>query len=84
MKHPAQVDLTVGPMSQHFRTLAIPAALGMVWIVSPSMVFLVGAAFALLSLSLSQLIPAAPDQGMETVFTSPAEKPSSPVRDANT
>ena len=31
MKHPAQVDLTVGPMSQHFRTLAIPAALEMVF-----------------------------------------------------
>ena len=31
MKHPAQVDLTVGPMSQHFRTLAIPAALGMIF-----------------------------------------------------
>ena len=31
MKPPAHVDLTVGPMSQHFRTLAIPAALGMVF-----------------------------------------------------
>jgi len=31
MKRKAQVDLTVGPMSQHYRTLAIPAALGMVF-----------------------------------------------------
>lgn len=38
MKHPAQVDLTVGPMSQHFRTLAIPAALGMVFNTAYNMV----------------------------------------------
>jgi Na+-driven multidrug efflux pump len=31
MKRKAQVDLTVGPMSRHYRTLAIPAALGMVF-----------------------------------------------------
>jgi len=31
MKRSAQIDLTVGPMSQHFRTLAVPAALGMVF-----------------------------------------------------
>ena len=31
MKRHAQVDLTTGPMSQHFKTLAIPAALGMVF-----------------------------------------------------
>ncbi|NNE81239.1 MAG: MATE family efflux transporter [Silicimonas sp.] len=31
MKRKAQVDLTTGPMSQHFKTLAIPAALGMVF-----------------------------------------------------
>jgi Na+-driven multidrug efflux pump len=31
MKPAAQVDLTVGPMSEHFRRLAIPAALGMVF-----------------------------------------------------
>ncbi len=31
MRPAAHVDLTVGPMSQHFRTLAIPAALGMVF-----------------------------------------------------
>lgn len=31
MSRKAQVDLTDGPMSEHFRTLAIPAALGMVF-----------------------------------------------------
>ena len=31
MKRKAQVDLTIGPMSRHYRTLAIPAALGMVF-----------------------------------------------------
>ena len=31
MRPAAQVDLTVGPMSQHFRRLAVPAALGMIF-----------------------------------------------------
>ena len=31
MKPSTQVDLTTGPMSRHFRTLAIPAAVGMVF-----------------------------------------------------
>ena len=31
MRPSAHVDLTVGPMSQHFRRLAIPAALGMIF-----------------------------------------------------
>ena len=31
MKQASQVDLTTGPMAGHFRTLAIPAALGMVF-----------------------------------------------------
>jgi hypothetical protein len=40
----------------------------MVWIVSPAMVFLIGAGFAVVSLLLSQMIPTAPERGMETVF----------------
>jgi len=31
MKQPEQIDLTSGHLSQHFRTLAIPAAIGMVF-----------------------------------------------------
>jgi len=39
-----------------------------VWIFSPPLVFLIGAGFALVSLLLSQMIPGAPERGMETVF----------------
>jgi hypothetical protein len=41
----------------------------MVWIVSPALVFLIGAGFAMLSLLLSQMIPGAPERGLETVFS---------------
>ena len=52
----------------HIAAVILPFVLGMVWIASPPLVFLIGAVFALLSLLLSQLIPGAPEQGMETVF----------------
>jgi hypothetical protein len=46
----------------------VPAALGMVWMFSPSMVFFFGAGFALLSLIAAQLIPRHPVQGHEVSF----------------
>ncbi|WP_095497579.1 MFS transporter [Paraferrimonas haliotis] len=50
----------------HIAAVIIPVLLGMVWIVSPAAVFYVGAGFALCSLMLARLIPANPEQGMET------------------
>ena len=41
---------------------------GIVWINSHSAVFLIGAAFALCSLVLSQNVPQSPEQGNEVVF----------------
>jgi hypothetical protein len=52
----------------HIAAVILPFALGMVWIVSPAMVFLIGAGFAVVSLLLSQMVPTAPERGMETVF----------------
>jgi hypothetical protein len=52
----------------HIAAVILPFALGMVWIVSPAMVFLIGAGFAAVSLLLSQMVPTAPERGMETVF----------------
>ena len=52
----------------HIAAVILPVALGMVWIVSPPLVFLIGAGFAMASLLLSQMIPGAPENGMETVF----------------
>jgi len=62
----------------HIAAVVLPVTLGMLWIVSPALVFIIGAGFAVLSLLLSQLIPAAPERGLETVFTQaqllPAER----------
>ena len=49
----------------HIAAVIIPAALGLVWVVSHSAVFLVGAGFALCSLILSQNIPRRPAKGNE-------------------
>jgi hypothetical protein len=49
----------------HIAAIVVPVALGMVWIVSPAAVFLIGAGFAVCSLLLSQNIPARPDEGNE-------------------
>ena len=61
----------------HIAAVIIPAALGLVWVVSHSAVFLVGAGFALCSLILSQNIPRRPTKGNEVnwgaVRTAPTE-----------
>jgi hypothetical protein len=50
----------------HIAAVVLPALLGLVWVIKPSAVFLIGAALALASLIISQLIPDRPDQGLET------------------
>lgn len=52
----------------HIAAVVIPAALGFVWIVSSSAVFLIGAVFAVCSLLLSQNIPSRPAEGNEVVW----------------
>jgi MFS family permease len=49
----------------HIAAVVIPAALGLVWVVSHSAVFLVGTGFALCSLILAQNIPRRPVEGNE-------------------
>jgi predicted MFS family arabinose efflux permease len=51
----------------HIAAVIIPAALGMVWIWSNSIVFYVGVGFALCSLLLAQNIPRRPAPGNETL-----------------
>ena len=50
----------------HIAAVMLPAALGLLWLHSPSMVFLCGTGFAACSLVLSLLIPVEPAQGRET------------------
>jgi len=52
----------------HIAAVAIPAALGLVWVVSHSAVFLIGTGFAFCSLLLAQNIPARPVEGNEVVW----------------
>jgi hypothetical protein len=49
----------------HIAAVVIPAALGLVWVVSHSAVFLVGTGFAICSLILAQNIPRRPVEGNE-------------------
>ena len=52
----------------HIAAVVVPAALGLVWVVSHSAVFLVGTAFAVCSLLLAQNIPSRPNEGNEVVW----------------
>ena len=67
---PADIASTAGVSFtiNHIAAVVVPALLGMVWLGSPSAVFLIGASFAAASLLLSQNIPAQPAMGNEAVF----------------
>ena len=65
MASSAGVSFTIN----HIAAVVIPAALGMVWIWSHSLVFYIGACFALASLIAAQYIPKIPSPGNETSFT---------------
>ena len=52
----------------HIAAVVLPVALGFLWIISPSLVFLCGSAIAVCSLVLSQLVPDRPERGMETTL----------------
>ena len=53
----------------HIAAVVIPAAFGLLWLVSPALVFLCGAGMAFISLLLSLLIPPNPTRGKETVLS---------------
>lgn len=50
----------------HIAAVVIPAAFGLLWLVSPALVFFIGAGMALVSLLLSLLVPEQPQPGRET------------------
>ena len=68
---PADIASTAGVSFSinHIAAVVLPVILGMLWIISPAMVFIAGALLAAISLLLSQLIPGMPGQGTETVFS---------------
>ena len=52
----------------HIAAVGLPLLLGLVWLVSPSLVFLTAALMAIISLGLALLIPRHPVPGNETIF----------------
>ncbi len=70
---PAEIAPTAGIAFtiNHIAAVLLPAPLGLLWLVSPSAVFLVGAALALASLACARLIPDDPRPGREWIFSPP-------------
>lgn len=60
----------VGFTINHIAAVVLPAVLGLVWVVSHSAVFLIGAGMALLSLVLSIMVPRHPQAGNEVSLKS--------------
>jgi len=52
----------------HIAAVCLPVVFGLIWLKSPSLVFFIGALMALISFSLSILIPRFPAQGRETCW----------------
>lgn len=65
---PADMASTAGVAFtiNHIASVVIPVTFGVIWLVSPSSVFYIGAAMAAVSLLLSLNIPAKPGEGNET------------------
>jgi len=53
----------------HIAAVFLPALLGYLWIVSPSLVFVMASSMAAASLALALMIPRHPEKGNETVFS---------------
>ena len=49
----------------HIAAVVIPVTFGLIWLYSPAIVFLAGAAMALVSLALAGLVPNDPQEGNE-------------------
>jgi len=67
---PADIASTagVGFTINHIAAVVIPAAFGLLWLVSPSAVFLAGAAMAAVSLLLAMNVPTDPKPGNEVML----------------
>ncbi len=68
---PADIASTAGVAFSinHIAAVVLPVVLGLVWIYSPALVFLIGTAMAFASMLLSMLIPVNPEPGRETSWS---------------
>jgi len=53
----------------HIAAVFIPVLFGLIWVINPAAVFLAGAAMAFVSLILARLVPLAPEEGNEFVWS---------------
>lgn len=67
---PADIAPTAGVAFtiNHIAAVFIPALFGLIWLVSPTAVFLIGAGMAAVSLFLARLVPQDPHEGNEVTF----------------
>lgn len=67
---PADIAPTAGVAFtiNHIAAVFIPALFGLIWLVSPAAVFLIGAGMAAVSLFLARLVPQDPREGNEVTF----------------
>lgn len=70
---PADIAPTAGVAFSinHIAAVVVPALFGLIWLVNPSLVFLLGAGMATISLLLSRLIPTHPEEGRELRWHKP-------------
>ncbi|TNE56556.1 MAG: MFS transporter [Alphaproteobacteria bacterium] len=75
---PADIAPTAGVAFSinHIAAVCLPVVLGLVWIHSNAAVFWIGAAMAVISLSLSRLVPRHPEPGRELVWGSAVKLPA--------
>ncbi|MBM3502567.1 MAG: MFS transporter [Alphaproteobacteria bacterium] len=66
---PADIAPTAGVSFtiNHIAAVILPFALGFLWVISPTAVFVAGSGFAVVSLILSRLVPADPGPGRESL-----------------
>lgn len=74
---PADISSTAGVSFtiNHIAAVFIPVAFGLLWLISPSAVFLAGAAMALVSLVLALNVPHDPEPGNEVVMGYKSDQP---------
>ena len=74
---PADISSTAGVSFtiNHIAAVFIPVAFGLLWLISPSAVFLAGAAMALVSLVLALNVPDDPEPGKEVVMGYKSDQP---------
>jgi MFS family permease len=74
---PADIAPTAGVAFSinHIAAVVIPALFGLIWLFNPSLVFLLGAGMAGISLVFARMIPSHPQPGHELIWQKPVPAP---------